>query len=135
MFNCATVLCYICLWVVCRLKSSVRETSKKVLKSLTVITAVVLMGWTINAVVLTVSGSIIKFDMAKMFFLELYFGINVLASCSANYLVLYRFSSDYRSAFRHQFSALIATFSRQAVVQNKSQTTVVWSSISRNRAT
>ncbi|KAI1695424.1 serpentine type 7TM GPCR chemoreceptor srsx domain-containing protein [Ditylenchus destructor] len=91
MFNCATVLCYVCLWLVCRLKSSVRETSTKVLKSLTVITAVVLMGWTINAVVLTVSGSILKLDMVKLFFLELYFGINVLASCSANYLILYKF--------------------------------------------
>ncbi|KAI1714002.1 serpentine type 7TM GPCR chemoreceptor srsx domain-containing protein [Ditylenchus destructor] len=134
MFNCATVLCYVCLWLVCRLKSSVRETSTKVLKSLTVITAVVLMGWTINAVVLTVSGSILKLDMVKLFFLELYFGINVLASCSANYLILYKFSSDYRSALRHQFSALIATFSRQPVVQNKSQTTVIWSSLSRNRS-
>ncbi|KAH7696860.1 Protein SRSX-34 c, partial [Aphelenchoides avenae] len=89
--NAITVASYALVWVGIKLKSgSQNDAMKRVFKSLSVIMVVVVVGWTINAIV-RVSLPHTGIDPFYFFFVGTYFGIPVNAACASHMFVLYMF--------------------------------------------
>ncbi|KAI1711349.1 serpentine type 7TM GPCR chemoreceptor srsx domain-containing protein [Ditylenchus destructor] len=104
--NIITVLCYVGVWLCIRFKTKGSQTSQRILKSLVTITTVLILGWTINAIVQTVIISTLKLSDDAAFFIEDYFGLGPTIVCSVNYFILYYTSGDYRAVFRKQLNAI-----------------------------
>ncbi|KAI1703045.1 serpentine type 7TM GPCR chemoreceptor srsx domain-containing protein [Ditylenchus destructor] len=102
--NIVTVGCYVGVWFCQKYRTNLRsETSNRILKSVCAITLVLVLGWTVNAILQIVFNTLLKLPQEKAFFVELYCGIGPTLACSINYVVLFAFSKDYRTAFKNQF--------------------------------
>ncbi|KAI1698293.1 serpentine type 7TM GPCR chemoreceptor srsx domain-containing protein [Ditylenchus destructor] len=73
--NIITVLCYVGVWLCIRFKTKGPQTSQRILKSLVIITTVLILGWTINAFVQTMIISTLKLSDDVAFFIEDYCGL------------------------------------------------------------
>ncbi|KAI1698168.1 serpentine type 7TM GPCR chemoreceptor srsx domain-containing protein [Ditylenchus destructor] len=115
--NIVTTFFYIGIWLCIKLKSSgVSNVSTRVLKSLIVITAVMIVGWTLNAIVQTSIISALKVSEESAFFIEVYFGLGPTSVMSANYFILYITSGEYRAIFQQQLNTIFKLcFRRNAI--------------------
>ncbi|KAI1701663.1 serpentine type 7TM GPCR chemoreceptor srsx domain-containing protein [Ditylenchus destructor] len=104
IMNAITIGCYVGVWFCQKYRTTIRqETSNRILKSVCAITFVLVIGWTVNAIVQMTIGLLLELPQETLFFIELYGGIGPTLACSINYVVLFAFSNDYRTAFKNQF--------------------------------
>ncbi|KAI1696830.1 serpentine type 7TM GPCR chemoreceptor srsx domain-containing protein [Ditylenchus destructor] len=115
--NIVTTFFYIGIWLCIKFKSSgVSNVSTRVLKSLIVITAVMIVGWTLNAIVQTSIIGALKVSEESAFFIEVYFGLGPTSVMSANYFILYITSGEYRAIFQQQLNKIFKLcFRRNAI--------------------
>ncbi|KAI1694250.1 serpentine type 7TM GPCR chemoreceptor srsx domain-containing protein [Ditylenchus destructor] len=90
--NIVTIACYVEIWFCQKYRTTLRpETSNRILKSVGTITVVLVLGWTVNAILQIVFNTLLELPQEKAFFVELYCGIGPTLACSINYVVLYTF--------------------------------------------
>uniref|UniRef100_A0AC34FVG9 G-protein coupled receptors family 1 profile domain-containing protein n=1 Tax=Panagrolaimus sp. ES5 TaxID=591445 RepID=A0AC34FVG9_9BILA len=114
--NCATVACYIIVGIFLKFKtSSASDATRRMFKSLAAITAMVFVGWAINACI-QVSLRALQAAPITYWYTGFYAGLPVNVACSCNYFVLFAFSKDYRIAFKRQINVYsMAIFKRDLV--------------------
>uniref|UniRef100_A0A7E4V192 G_PROTEIN_RECEP_F1_2 domain-containing protein n=1 Tax=Panagrellus redivivus TaxID=6233 RepID=A0A7E4V192_PANRE len=99
-----TVVCYIAVWVMLRVKSSQKNsTTKRMFKSLFTLGLIVFCTWMVNGagnMYLTWTGA----DPVTHWRVSYDIGVAVNVACSANYYVLLLLSNDYRNAFKAQLN-------------------------------
>lgn len=98
-----TIIVYVIIWLyVKRAKSSF---NKQILWSITVVTVLVLSGWIITSVIMTLS-VYLEWDINRNPLLTFNAGLFINASISSNYPIYFWMSSDYRKAFKQQLKLL-----------------------------
>ncbi|KAH7719655.1 Protein SRSX-30, partial [Aphelenchoides avenae] len=85
-----TVACYVTVGLILKLKAGANESTRKIFKSLVVISGVVVVGWMVNAV-MRVALSALHTPMKILFNVGMYGGVFNMAACGCNALVLYMF--------------------------------------------
>ncbi|KAI1718251.1 serpentine type 7TM GPCR chemoreceptor srsx domain-containing protein [Ditylenchus destructor] len=125
MFNLINLLCYFAIWIILKMRKNLRDTSmKKIVKSLIMISLVVFFGWTVCSSVQLVISFVFHVPEIPFTFLSVYFGVTVHGSLSVNYLILYKFSKDYKKALRKQLNDLCWFVTRKHIVHDMSTTHV-----------
>ena len=99
VLNILTVLCYVVVWLAIKFKSGVSSSTKRVFKSLSLVTASVFFGWTINAVV-RLTLTFLDVQLETFWFVGMYSGIFVNIALSLNYFILYATSNEYSHVFK-----------------------------------
>ncbi|KAH7700410.1 Protein SRSX-34 c [Aphelenchoides avenae] len=88
--NALTVVCYASVWIAILKMGQIDDRRQRVFKSLSVIMAIVVGGWTVSAIdriVLLNS----KIDPFSFYFIANYFGIPINVACASHFFVLYTF--------------------------------------------
>ncbi|KAI1725194.1 serpentine type 7TM GPCR chemoreceptor srsx domain-containing protein [Ditylenchus destructor] len=106
IFNVATIGFYVTLWLVLKVRNNLRDNSRRIIKSLVIISMVIFFGWTVCSCVQLLINMIFGIPEIASFFVELYFGVTVHGSLSINFLILYKFSGEYRRVFQIQLNKL-----------------------------
>uniref|UniRef100_A0A914P849 G-protein coupled receptors family 1 profile domain-containing protein n=1 Tax=Panagrolaimus davidi TaxID=227884 RepID=A0A914P849_9BILA len=99
ILNILTVLCYVVVWLAIKFKSGVSNSTKRVFKSLSLVTASVFFGWTINAVC-RLTLTFLEVKLETFWFAGMYTGIFVNIACGLNYFILYATSNEYSYVFK-----------------------------------
>ena len=103
--NILTVICYFIVYLAIKYKSGVSSSTKRVFKSLSIITIVVFFGWTINAISRTTL-TIMDMDLEHFWIIGMYTGCFVNAATGSNYFILYATSNEYAFVFRNYLNTV-----------------------------
>ncbi|KAE9554005.1 hypothetical protein FO519_002765 [Halicephalobus sp. NKZ332] len=119
VFNVLTIFCYIIVWI--GLKINAAEISgQKMIRSLSAITAVVFLGWAMNAGV-NVVANFFNLTLVQAWYVGFYVGIMINIAVSSNYFVLFIFSKEYRTAFMKQLNSIAFSISGKKIVKNSTR--------------
>ena len=89
--NCATVACYVIVGLFLKFKTgATSDATRRMFKSLVVITSMVFVGWAINACI-QVCLRAIQAPPITYWYTGFYAGLPVNVACSCNYFVLFAF--------------------------------------------
>ncbi|GMT06858.1 hypothetical protein PENTCL1PPCAC_29032, partial [Pristionchus entomophagus] len=97
----AAVLIYSAVWIVLKRQQDMASMAK-IFRSLFIIMVVVVLGWMFTMGGVMIASIILHLEGMKMYFLHESVGLFVNTSLVVNYIVYYKTSSEYRSAFQKQ---------------------------------
>lgn len=90
IFILSGVLCYAIVGICIKFKIGKTDTTKKLLKSLVILTLIMLCSWFFTSASMILV-SIWKLPEQYAFFVPLYTGITINAACASNFFILYKF--------------------------------------------
>ncbi|KAI1700221.1 serpentine type 7TM GPCR chemoreceptor srsx domain-containing protein [Ditylenchus destructor] len=107
IFNGLTVLCYVCIWIVLQWRpaTSSAKSMKRIFKSLAILVAMVVFGWTFNAIWKLIL-PVFNFNTLQLWYFTQCGGIFVNLASALNVPVLYLFSREYRSIISNELLQL-----------------------------
>ncbi|KAI1698200.1 serpentine type 7TM GPCR chemoreceptor srsx domain-containing protein [Ditylenchus destructor] len=96
--NALTVLCYVCIWIVLKLKTatSSAKSTRKIFKSLAILVGLVVFGSISNNILKLMILPAFNVSALQMWYLSQFGGILLNFASAVNVPVLYFFSRDYR---------------------------------------
>ncbi|KAH7698631.1 SRSX-32 protein [Aphelenchoides avenae] len=104
--NIATVIVYVIVLSIIK-KRGADGVTKKIIRSLTWIVAVVTGSWFVTVTIITVMSRFTSLSPPQQAIGIIYSGVFINFGCSCNFLILYKCSSEYRQQLRKQLRAMI----------------------------
>uniref|UniRef100_A0A7E4VI34 G_PROTEIN_RECEP_F1_2 domain-containing protein n=1 Tax=Panagrellus redivivus TaxID=6233 RepID=A0A7E4VI34_PANRE len=92
---------YVIIGVCIKLKIGKSETTERLYKSLTILTVLMMSSWFISCLTMVVIAAL-NGSESMVFYAPLCTGITINVACGANFFVLFKFSSEYRSSIKSQ---------------------------------
>ncbi|KAI6184896.1 CRE-SRSX-29 protein [Aphelenchoides bicaudatus] len=106
IINILDIVIYTTVWILLRTRSGNNEVMKKVFRSLQVIMFTVAFGWLITAAINGLVIPFLKVPVSQQYFVSAYSGWLPNTASSANFVILYFFSQEYRSTFQQILSPI-----------------------------